>query len=63
MPGVDITWYDGLDNIPPVPENYGSSDVDPNIPTVAGGKLQLAKLNPGKGNLYKDFDIQGWFSW
>ena len=42
MPAVDITWYDGLDNIPPVPENYGSSDVDPNIPTVAGGKLQLA---------------------
>lgn len=36
MPAVDVTWYDGLDNIPPVPADYGSSDVDPNIPTVAG---------------------------
>ena len=48
MPPVDITWYDGLDNIPPVPEGYGVSELDPNIPTVAGGKIQPAKLNPGK---------------
>lgn len=59
MPGVDITWYDGLDNIPPVPENYGSSDVDPNIPTVAGGKLQLAKLNPGKEIYTKTLTFKG----
>ena len=32
MPAVDVTWYDGLDNIPAVPENYGTSEVDPNIP-------------------------------
>ena len=48
MPPVDITWYDGLDNIPPVPEGYGKLELDPNIPTVAGGKIQPAKLNPGK---------------
>lgn len=48
MPPVDITWYDGLDNIPPVPEGYGNVELDPNIPTVAGGKIQPAKLNPGK---------------
>ncbi len=48
MPPVDITWYDGLDNIPPVPEGYGASELDPNIPLVAGGKIQPAKLNPGK---------------
>ena len=59
MPPVDITWYDGLDNIPPVPENYGSSDVDPNIPTVAGGKLQLAKLNPGKEIYTKTLTFKG----
>ena len=59
MPAVDITWYDGLDNIPPVPENYGSSDVDPNIPTVAGGKLQLAKLNPGKEIYTKTLTFKG----
>ena len=38
MPAVDITWYDGLDNIPAVPEGYGVSELDPNIPTVAGGR-------------------------
>ncbi|OAV69474.1 Glycosyl hydrolase family 109 protein 1 precursor [Bacteroidales bacterium Barb6XT] len=53
MPALDITWYDGLDNIPPVPAGYGTSDIDPNIPTVAGGKIQPAKLNPGK-EIYTD---------
>jgi predicted dehydrogenase len=53
MPPVDITWYDGLDNIPSVPENYGVSAIDPNIPSVAGGKIQPAKLNPGK-EIYTD---------
>lgn len=48
MPALDITWYDGLDNIPAVPDGYGVSELDPNIPTVAGGKIQPAKLNPGK---------------
>ena len=48
MPPVDITWYDGLDNIPAVPEGYGKLELDPNIPTVNGGKIQPAKLNPGR---------------
>lgn len=48
MPPVDITWYDGLDNIPSVPEGYGTLELDPDIPPVAGGKIQPAKLNPGK---------------
>lgn len=48
MPPVDITWYDGLDNIPPVPAGYGTLELDPDIPSVAGGKIQPAKLNPGK---------------
>lgn len=59
MPAIDVTWYDGLDNIPPVPENFGSSDVDPNIPTVAGGKLQLMKLNPGKEIYTKTLTFKG----
>ena len=48
MPPLDITWYDGLDNIPAVPEGYGKLELDPNIPPVNGGKIQPAKLNPGK---------------
>ena len=59
MPPVDITWYDGLDNIPAVPEGYGVSELDPNIPTVAGGKIQPAKLNPGKEIYSKDLTFKG----
>lgn len=59
MPPVDITWYDGLDNIPPVPEGYGVSEIDPNIPPVAGGKIQPAKLNPGKIIYSKELTFKG----
>jgi predicted dehydrogenase len=59
MPALDITWYDGLNNIPAVPAGYGVSDIDPNIPTVAGGKLQPAKLNPGKIIYSKDLTFKG----
>lgn len=59
MPAVDVTWYDGLDNIPAVPEGYGVSELDPNIPTVAGGKIQPAKLNPGKEIYSKELTFKG----
>lgn len=59
MPAVDVTWYDGLDNIPSVPEAYGVSELDPNIPTVAGGKIQPAKLNPGKEIYTKTLTFKG----
>ncbi|GAB6394649.1 MAG: NADH-dependent Gfo/Idh/MocA family oxidoreductase [Bacteroidales bacterium] len=59
MPAVDITWYDGLDNIPPVPEGYGVSAIDPNIPPVAGGKIQPMKLNPGKEIYTKTLTFKG----
>lgn len=59
MPPVDITWYDGLDNIPAVPEGYGVSELDTNIPTVAGGKIQPSKLNPGKEIYSKTLTFKG----
>jgi predicted dehydrogenase len=59
MPPVDITWYDGVDNVPQVPAGYGTSDIDPNIPPVAGGKLQPTKLNPGKIIYSKDLTFKG----
>ena len=59
MPALDITWYDGLDNIPAVPEGYGTLDIDPNIPPVAGGKLQPQKLNPGKIIYSKELTFKG----
>ena len=59
MPAVDVTWYDGLDNIPKVPSYYGTSEVDPNIPLVAGQAFQPTKLNPGKEIYTKTLTFKG----
>ena len=48
MPAVDVTWYDGLDNLPEVPKGYGNVTLDPNIPPTGTGKITPSKLNPGK---------------
>ncbi len=59
MPPVDITWYDGVKNIPPVPAGYGVSELDPNIPPPSTGKIQPAKLNPGKIIYSKELTFKG----
>jgi predicted dehydrogenase len=59
MPAMDITWYDGLNNIPPVPANFGTTELDPNIPAASNGKIQPAKLNPGKIIYGKDLTFKG----
>lgn len=59
MPPLTITWYDGMNNIPPVPEGYGVSELDPNIPPPSTGQLQPAKLNPGKIIYGKDLTFKG----
>jgi predicted dehydrogenase len=59
MPAVDITWYDGVNNIPEVPAGYGVSEIDPNVPPVAGWTLQPAKLNPGKIIYSNDLIFKG----
>lgn len=59
MPSMDITWYDGVNNMPTLPAGYGASELDPNIPIVAGAKLQSAKLNPGKIIYSDDLTFKG----
>lgn len=59
MPAVDVTWYDGLDNLPPIPAGYGVSGLDPNIPPPSTGKVEPAKLNPGKIIYSKDLTFKG----
>jgi hypothetical protein len=59
MPALDITWNDGVNNIPAVPQGYGVSEIDPNVPPVAGWTLQPAKLNPGKIIYSKDLIFKG----
>ncbi len=59
MPPVEIKWYDGLDNQPPLPENYGVSIIDPNIPPPADGTKFTENLKPGKIIYSKDLIFKG----
>lgn len=59
MPSMDIVWYDGVNNLPPLPAGYGTSTLNPDIPIVAGAKLQSASLNPGKIIYSDDFIFKG----
>ncbi len=47
MPPVELTWYDGVKNLPPLPADFGGSVVDPNIPPPTGGNVGKS-LPPGK---------------
>ena len=48
MPPLDLTWYDGVKNLPPLPADFGGSVVDPNIPPPTGGGIGTRTLAPGK---------------
>lgn len=47
-PDVELTWYDGKKNLPPLPENFGDSVLDPNIPPPSKGSAQSENRPPGK---------------
>lgn len=59
MPACDITWYDGLDNLPQVPAGYGNVALDPNIPPPSNGQIAPSKLNPGKIIYSKELTFKG----
>lgn len=59
MPPVDITWYDGLDNLPPLPEGYGISKSDADVPSTNMKDTAKIKLNPGKIIYTKDLIFKG----
>ena len=59
MPACDITWYDGIDNLPPIPAGYGNVELDPNIPAPSSGQIVPSKLNPGKIIYSKDLTFKG----
>lgn len=59
MPALEISWYDGVDNLPPIPKGYGVSGLDPNIPPPSTGAIKPAKLNPGKIIYGKDLTFKG----
>lgn len=59
LPPVDITWYDGVDNLPPIPAGYGESGLDPTIPAPSTGAMKPVKLNPGKIIYSNDLTFKG----
>jgi len=48
LPPVELTWYDGVKNLPPLPTDFGDAVVDPNIPPPTSGKIDTKKGAPGK---------------
>lgn len=59
MPPVDITWYDGLTNLPSLPEGFGKSELAANIPATNQGEYKDSDLNPGKEIYTKDLIFKG----
>lgn len=59
MPPLEVSWYDGVDNLPPIPAGYGVSGLDPNIPPPSTGAIKPAKLNPGKIIYSKELTFKG----
>ena len=48
LPPVELMWYDGVNNLPPLPNNLGESVVDANIPPPSTGKAENKSRPPGK---------------
>ena len=59
MPPVDITWYDGTDNLPPLPAGYGSAAVTEGVPTTNQGNTTNQRLTPGKIIYSRDLIFKG----
>jgi len=49
MPPCELTWYDGQQNLPPLPPDFGANIVDPTIPPpTRGANAGTNGLAPGK---------------
>ena len=59
MPPCDVTWYDGLDNLPPLPKGFGKSELAANIPASNQGSAASETLNPGKIIYSKTLTFKG----
>ena len=59
QPPVELTWYDGQQNLPPLPDNFGDAVVDPNIPPPSSGKIDTKQKAPGKVIYGEDLVFKG----
>ena len=56
---MELTWYDGQRNAPPLPPTFGDAIVDPNIPPPTSGTIDTKKLAPGKVIYGEGLTFQG----
>ena len=59
QPPVELTWYDGQENLPPLPDNIGEAVVDPTIPPPSKGTLDSKKRPPNKVIYGEDLTFKG----
>lgn len=59
LPPVELTWYDGQNNLPPLPDNFGAAIVDPSIPPPSAGSAESKKRPPGKVIYGEDLVFKG----
>ena len=60
MPPCELTWFDGVQNLPKLPVGFGASIVDPNIPPPTSGTIDAPKnLSPGKVIYGEDLTFKG----
>ncbi len=60
-PPVEMTWYDGQENLPPLPNNFGEAPLDPNIPPPSNAAtVKETKAKPiGKVIYSNDLTFKG----
>jgi len=58
LPACQLTWYDGIKNVPELPEGFGESKVS-DVPLVAGEAYKPIAVNPGKEIFTDDLIFKG----
>lgn len=59
MPPLELTWYDGVKNLPTLPADFGDAVVDPNIPPPSTGAVATKAKPPGKVIYGEDLTFKG----
>ncbi|MEO5716871.1 MAG: Gfo/Idh/MocA family oxidoreductase [Luteolibacter sp.] len=59
MPPLELMWYDGQKNLPPLPDTFGDAIIDPNIPPPSTGAVKAKTKPPGKVIYGKDLTFKG----
>jgi len=59
MPPVTVTWYDGKQNNPRIPEGYGDIEINRDLAPVNGRVMPAKELPAGKEIYGKDLTFKG----